>query len=82
MTREKILSSLGEIVEESSAERVDWSSVTEATKLETLGFDSLSVLDLIFDVEQTTGVEMVVKDVISMQAVGELVTYIADRCDG
>lgn len=79
MTREAILKSLGEIVEDSSAAHVDWSTVTEATELAALGFDSLSVLDLIFDIEQTTGIEMAVKDVLDMRTVGELVTYIAER---
>ena len=79
MTRENILKSLGEIVEESSTEQVDWTKVTESTQIESLGFDSLSILDLIFDIEQTTSIQVEAKDVLDMRTVGEMVSYIAER---
>ena len=79
MKRKTIMESLGRVIEESSAEGLDSSGLTEETELESLGFDSLSVLDLIFDVEQETGVEMAPKDVLGMRTMGDLVTYIDVR---
>ena len=79
MTRKAILKSLANIIAESAVEDFDGSALTEATEIEAIGFDSLSVLDLIFDIEQDTGIEMVAKDVLVMRTVGELVTYIAER---
>ena len=52
MQSRDILERLGSVIAESAAEEVDWSIVTADTTVEAFGFDSLSVLDLIFDLDQ------------------------------
>ena len=79
MTRKEILERLGQVVEESSAEEVDWESVTEETTLESFGFDSLAVLDLIFDLEQDFGVTVAAKDILEMKTTGELISFLETR---
>lgn len=76
MSRADILQRLGSVIEESSAEDVDWSEVTEETSLESFGFDSLSVLDLIFDLDQEFGTELEAPKILEMATVGDLVTYL------
>ena len=76
MTRDEIFQQLGEVIEESSVEDVDWSTVTEEHTLESFGFDSLAVLDLIFDIESEFGVQLKAEEVLEMKTVGELVTYL------
>lgn len=79
MTRDEIFRQLGEVIEESSVEDVDWSTVTEEHTLESFGFDSLAVLDLIFDVEAEFGVQLKAEDVLEMKTIGELVTYLESK---
>lgn len=79
MTRSQILEKLGSVMEESAAEGVDWSSVTEATTIESFGFDSLAVLDLIFDLEQEFGVQIPAEDMLSMDTVGNLAAYLEKK---
>jgi acyl carrier protein len=79
MSRAEILERLGQVVEESSAEDVDWSLVSEATTLESFGFDSLAVLDLIFDLDQEFGAEIEAKDIVGMKTIGDLITFLEER---
>lgn len=58
---------------------MDWSTVTEATTVESFGFDSLSVLDLIFDLEQEFGAEVEAKEMLALETVGDLVTLLSER---
>jgi acyl carrier protein len=76
--RAEILGRLGTVIEESATEDVDWTVVTAATALDSFGFDSLAVLDLIFDLEQEFGVQIPAETMLRMKTVGDLVAYLAD----
>ena len=78
MNREEILKRLGRVLEE-SMDDLDWSSVTEETTLESFGFDSLAVLDLIFDLEQELGVEISAAEILRMKTTGDLVTFVEEK---
>lgn len=77
MDRVQILAKLGEVITESSTEDIDWSTVSEETELESFGFDSLSVLDLLFDIESEFEVQIPAEEILQMSTVGEIVSYIA-----
>lgn len=79
MNRDEIMQKLGVVIEESSAENIDWTQVEEATELQSFGFDSLAVLDLIFDIEEELAVQVAAEDMMRMETVGELVDYISKR---
>lgn len=76
MQRAEILKRLGTVIEESASEDVDWSDVDETTTLESFGFDSLSVLDLIFDLDQEFGTEIEAAELLKMNTLGDLITYL------
>jgi len=42
-------------MQQSSQEDVDWDSVTLESRIDSLGFDSLSILDLIYDIREYLG---------------------------
>ncbi len=79
MNRREILARVGEAVEESSAEEIDWAAVSEETTVESFGFDSLAVLDLIFDLKQEFGVQIPVEEMLAMKTTGDLVTYLQNH---
>ena len=81
MSRQEILARIGQVIEESSAEEVDWSTVTEETTVESFGFDSLAVLDLIFDLKQEFGVKIPVEDMLKIETAGALVTYLQEHSE-
>ena len=82
MERQEIYDRLGEILKESSASEVDWSTVNEETTIEALGFDSLTILDLLFDIDEKFDLETNAKDILEIGTVGEMVTFLAERLEG
>ncbi len=82
MNRQDILKRLGTVIEESSAEDIDWSTVDETTTLESFGFDSLSVLDLIFDLDQEFDTEIEAAEILKMQTIGDMITYLEGAMAG
>ena len=76
MTREEIGSKLRDIMKDSSQEAVDWDSFSEQSDITSLGFDSLSILDLIYDIQQSFNVEFEAENLADVQTVGDLVSFL------
>jgi len=75
----EIIGKLRQSMKRSSASQLDWDSVTEETAIETLGFDSLSILDLVYDLQQDFGVEFEPEELAGMRTVGQLVDFLARK---
>jgi acyl carrier protein len=73
MNDTSIIARLRTLLRSSSVEDRDWDSVDETTTIESLGFDSLSMLDLLYEVEMEFGVKLEVKKVLATRTVGEVV---------
>ncbi len=76
MTREEIGDRLRNTMKSSSEVDVDWDAVALETTIASLGFDSLSILDLIYDVQQEFGLDFEAEELVTVQTVGELVEYL------
>lgn len=81
MERQEIYDRLGKILRDSTASEVDWSQVSEETTIESLGFDSLTILDLLFDIDEEFGLETSAKDILDIGTVGEMVTFLEERIE-
>ena len=79
MIREDILATLKETMETSAPVHMDWDSITEETTIGELGFDSLSILDLIFDVQQAFGIEFEAQELVNVNTVGELADFLEEE---
>ena len=79
MDRKELFDRIGKVIEESAVEEVDWGEVGEETPIESFGFDSLSVLDLLFALEQEFGVEIEAKEILKIETVGEMITFLGER---
>ncbi len=77
--REQIRQRLEGVMEQSSAEDVAWSTVTDETTIESFGFDSLSVLDLLFDLEQEFSIGIEAEEMLNIKSVGDLVDFLGER---
>ena len=79
MSDDAIISRLRDIVRESSEEERDWDAVDGDTTIESLGFDSLTILDLLYDVDQEFGIHLEAAEVIDMKTVGEIAALLKER---
>jgi acyl carrier protein len=81
MQREEILAKLQVILKENAPEQVDWTTVNDETPIETMGIDSLFLLDLLFDLEDAFGVHIEAKEVVGIKTIGEMVSFLDERIE-
>ncbi len=79
--RTEILERLRDVLQESAVEERDWAAVTSETTIESLGFDSLTILDVLYDVEEEFGVALEPKRVVKTRTVGEIVHLLLEHGD-
>ena len=79
MEREDVFRRIGTVISESAIDDVDWATADESTTIASFGFDSLAVLDLLFDLEGEFDVEISAKEILNIRTLGELVTFIQGR---
>lgn len=76
MTRTEIFEKLRALMKSTSQVKANWDAVTEADTIAALGFDSLSVLDLIYEIQQSFQVELEPKEIVKVRTVGDLITLL------
>lgn len=80
MTRDDVMEELKNLMKSASREKVDWDQVTEASTIESLGFDSLTVLDLIYDIQQAFDLEFDAEELVDVRTVGQLGDFLHQKC--
>ncbi len=71
-----ILVRLRGVLRDSSVEEHDWDAVVAETPIESLGFDSLTILDVLYDVEEEFGAALDPKQVVKTRTIGEIVALL------
>jgi acyl carrier protein len=79
MTREEITGKLRALMKNSSEADVDWDAMTEESEISSLGFDSLSILDLTYDIQQCFGIEFDAEELSGIDTVAALVSFLEAR---
>jgi len=79
MTRKEIEDRLRGLMKTASPVKVDWNSVTGQSQIATLGFDSLSILDLIYDVQQAFTLEFDAEEMTGIVTVSDLVDFLEKK---
>ena len=69
----EILGRLRDVLRDSAIEERDWDAVAPETTIESLGFDSLTILDVLYDVEEEFGIALEPKQVVKTRTVGEMI---------
>lgn len=69
----EVLARLRDVLRDSAVEERDWDAVAAETTIESLGFDSLTILDVLYDVEEEFGIALEPKQVVKTRTVGEIV---------
>jgi len=79
MTDNDILLKLRHVMKQTSPIQADWDTVTPTSTIESLGFDSLTILDLVYDIQQEFGIEFEAEGLAAVRTVGDLVTFLKSK---
>jgi acyl carrier protein len=82
MTRDEIVQGLRDLLTRQEQVKVDVSLIAEDTRIDKIGFDSISILDFIYDVEDRFGVRTEIADLVTMERVGDLIDYLEAKLVG
>ncbi len=76
MERQTIIDGLRAIIDADENIDVDVSSVNEDTQVDKIGFDSLSILEFMYEIENRFDVTMEVADLVEMKVVSDMIDHI------
>jgi len=79
MSDEQIIKRLRGILADSATEDRDWDEVSADTTIESLGFDSLSILDLLYDVDQEFDIHLEAAEVMETRTIGDIAELLKQR---
>ncbi len=79
MTKSEIIEKLRDMMKRNSQEDIDWDSVTADSRIEPLGFDSLAILDLIYDIQQELNLEFDAEEMMGVDTVGKLADFLQSQ---
>ncbi|MGH7335844.1 MAG: phosphopantetheine-binding protein [Candidatus Rokuibacteriota bacterium] len=82
MTRDEIVVGLRDLLTRQEQVKVDVASISEGTRLDRIGFDSISILDFIYDVEDRFRIQTEIADLVAMERVSDLIDYLEVRLAG
>ena len=76
MDRQKIIDEMRAIIDADENMDVDVGNVHEDTPVDKIGFDSLSILEFMYEIENRFGVSMEVRDLVEMKVVADMIDFI------
>jgi acyl carrier protein len=76
MKRDEIAQGLRDLLERQEELDVDMDAITEDTRIDAIGFNSLSILDFMYEVESRFGLPMEVADFVEMEVVRDLIDHL------
>lgn len=79
MTQQEIIEKLRTMMKKSSQAQVDWQAVNPDSTIASLGFDSLSILDLVYDIQQEFRFEFEAEELVGVKTVGQLAVFLEKK---
>ena len=79
IARDEIQTRLKALLEAQPEIQVDVTKITEETAFDDVGFDSLSILDFMYEMEEQFGIQLEVKDLLGLDTVGDLIGHLQEK---
>ena len=76
---DEILEKLRDLMKTSSQADVNWDEVGMDSSIDSLGFDSLSILDLTYDIQQEFEIEFEAEEMIKVSTVRDMVEFLKSK---
>ena len=82
MKRPEIISALKELLRAQKQVKVNVDALDEETQLSQVGFDSISILDFMYDVESRFNVRTEIPDLVRMERIKDLIDHLERKLAG
>lgn len=82
MKRPEIISALRELLRTQKQVKVNVDALDEETPLSQVGFDSISILDFMYDVENRFNVRTDIAALVSMERIRDLIDHLERKLAG
>ena len=82
MQRSEIVIGLKDLLRQQKQLKIDVDAIGEETRLSQVGFDSISILDFIYDVESRFNVRTEIADLVRMEQVKDLINHLEGKLAG
>ena len=82
MKRPEIIAVLKDLLRTQKQVKVDIDTLGEETQLSQVGFDSISILDFMYDVESRFNVRTEIADLVRMDRVKDLIDHLERKLAG
>jgi acyl carrier protein len=82
MKRPEIISALRELLRAQKQVKVNVDALDEETRLSQVGFDSISILDFMYDVESRFNVRADIAVLVSMERIKDLIDHLERKQAG
>jgi acyl carrier protein len=79
VTDQEIIEKLRGLMKESSQEDVNWDDMGPESAIDSLGFDSLSILDLTYDIQQEFGIDFEAEEMVKVATVRDMVEFLKTK---
>jgi acyl carrier protein len=74
-----ILDTLRAVMRRCTTQDIDWDAVTLETEIQSLGIDSLAVLDLIYEIQQEFDTEIEAERFVGVKTVADVAALLEQR---
>lgn len=79
MDRAQVTAKLKELLLQQEHLKFEVKDIEESAKLDSIGFDSISIMDFMYDVEAEFGIETEIADLVKLDTVGDLLDYLTSK---
>ena len=79
MNRDQIVDTLKSLLGQQEKISIDLSSINEETRIDRIGFDSISILDFMYEVEEKFQTRIEVADLVRMEIVRDLIDHLQGK---
>lgn len=79
MDRQQITAKMKELLKKQKHLKTDAADIEETVKLDAIGFDSISIMDFMYDVEAEFGVETDIAELVGLETVGDMLDYLHSK---
>lgn len=79
MTDQEIIEKLRDLMKATSQEDVNWDEMGPESAINDLGFDSLSILDLTYDIQQEFDIEFEAAEMVKIATLKDMVEFLKSK---